>query len=156
MVFDGPRDDCATGPRGGPTPPYFEFGRECDSRVYTIFGLMGSLRGMPGNYENNYYPRARYDCGRARRTRVHAVSVIDEAGERKGRGCSRERTRRSRILTERGIIVPVIRPRVDPAKPEFAGSLGENARNRGSPLVSRLDNVFVGRCRRLSLSRFTP
>lgn len=26
--------------------------------VYTIFGLMGSPRGMPGNDENNYYPRS--------------------------------------------------------------------------------------------------
>lgn len=26
--------------------------------VYTIFGLMGLPRGMPGNDENNYYPRS--------------------------------------------------------------------------------------------------
>lgn len=66
---------------------------------------MGSSRGMPGNYENNYYPRARARRGDEalvpgmRRTRVRTRSVNDGMEEDEmGTGI--------RILTERGIIVP--------------------------------------------------
>lgn len=60
------REDAARAAAEGLSPPsVFWIWAWMWQSVYTIFGLMGSSRGMPGNYENNYYPRAR-------RTRVLA------------------------------------------------------------------------------------
>lgn len=76
---------------------------------------MGSSRGMPGNYENNYYPRGTAANARATHTRARALDRWAGGEERE-----RERGgRRLQILTERGIIIPVPRPGVaccDPAR----------------------------------------
>lgn len=120
---------------------------------------MGSSRGMPGNYENNYYPRGTASPRtRARRTRVHALGRRERGGAG-ARGASIADINRAWNHHPRATTPSPSPPASLVAirqNPELVDLLGENARNQGTPLarsvlrVSCLDNVFVGRYRRLS------
>lgn len=118
--------------------------------VYTIFGLMGSPRGMPGNDENNYYPRSYSASARLRNDLAVVVARIAGFMCTCIRWPSRRPSFRSWILTGRAESLPSVVTEL--AKPEFTCFADKNSEN----IVIHPDHrVISSVLRRVSLTRFT-